>query len=358
MPEKKSKLDKTPKIDSLRYAEYYNLQNKFDDLYARSKNGEEFTKLMDLILERENILLAYRNLKINRDSYSPGIDKLTINDIGKLSPEEVVNRVKDLFIGKKKIGYLPKPIRKRQLFKHDGSTRPLGTSCIWDKLIQQCIKQILEPICEAKFSNNSYGFRPGRSVEHTIARMYQLLQRSNLHYVVEVNIKSFFDEVNHVKLIHQLWALGIRDTSLIFRIKSILKTPIKMPNGEMTNPTKGIFQCGILSSLFANIVLNELDHWIEGQWQENPVIYKYAIGQHENGSPHKSVGYSAMKKRTNLKEMYIVRYMDDFRIFCRTRDQAKKTMFAVIQWLKERLRLEVISEKTRIVNTKKVSLNF
>lgn len=84
-----------------------------------------------------------------------------------------------------------------------------GIPCMWDRLIQQCIKQIMEPICEAKFSENSYGFRPLRSVEHAIQRIYQLMQRINLHYVVEFDIKGFFDNVDHSKLIKQIWSMGI-----------------------------------------------------------------------------------------------------------------------------------------------------
>ena len=84
----------------------------------------------------------------------------------------------------------------------------------------------MEPVCEAKFSNNSYGFRPNHSVENAIARSYQLLQHANLHYVIEFDIKGFFDNVNHAKLIRQIWAMGIHDKKLIFLIKRILKTPI------------------------------------------------------------------------------------------------------------------------------------
>lgn len=79
----------------------------------------------------------------------------------------------------------------------------------------------MEPVCEAKFSNNSYGFRPNHSVENAIARSYQLLQHANLHYVIEFDIKGFFDNVNHAKLIRQIWAMGIHDKKLIFLIKRI-----------------------------------------------------------------------------------------------------------------------------------------
>lgn len=123
----------------------------------------------------------------------------------------------------------------------------VAVPCIWDRLIQQCIKQVIEPICEAKFSDNSYGFRPNRSVEHAIQRTYTMLQRMNLHYVIEFDIKGFFDNVNHSKLVRQIWALGIHDKQLIFIIKRILKAPIKMPDGSTVIPDRGTPQgnlCG------------------------------------------------------------------------------------------------------------------
>ena len=107
----------------------------------------------------------------------------------------------------------------------------------------------MEPICEAKFSDNSYGFRPQRCVEHAIQATYRLAQRSKLHYVIEFDIKSFFDNVNHTKLIKQIWALGIRDKHLIWIIKQILRAPIKMPDGKLIHPDKGTPQGGIISPL-------------------------------------------------------------------------------------------------------------
>lgn len=338
-------------IDSLRHAEYYGLQQTYDDLYARSKNGEQFAALMDVILSRENILLAYRNIKANTGSNTPGTDRLTIKDIGCLSTEQVVGKVRQIVIGGK-MGYRPKPVRRKEIPKPNGSTRPLGIPCIWDRLIQQCIKQVLEPICEAKFSENSYGFRPGRSVEQAISKTYNLLQLSHLHYVIEFDIKGFFDNVCHTKLIRQIWAMGIRDKKLLYILKQILKAPIRMADGETEYPQKGTPQGGIISPLLANIVLNELDRWIESQWQEHPVTQKYAVMINKNGGENKGAGYHAMKK-TGLKEMFIVRYADDFRIFCRSKNAAEHTKIAVSQWLKHRLRLDVAEEKTRIVNVKR-----
>lgn len=349
MPIERKKIVST---EDLRHAEYYDMQSVFDDLYARSKAGEHFSDLLSIILSRNNILLAYRNIKSNTGSNTAGTDKLTIKDIGKLPVDEVVKKVQFIVTGSKH-GYRPKPVRRKDIPKpHDPTAlRPLGIPCIWDRLIQQCIKQVMEPICEAKFSENSFGFRPNRSVENAIARTYNLMQLSHLHYIIEFDIKGFFDNVNHSKLIKQIWAMGICDKSLIYVLRRILSAPIRMPDGETVIPTKGTPQGGIISPLLANIVLNELDHWIESQWQANPVTRKYYIGYAKNGSENLGHGYRAMRG-TKLKEMFIVRYADDFRIFCRTKGDADKTKIAVTQWLLERLKLEVSQEKTRIVNVR------
>ena len=349
MPEKKK--EKLLCVDDLRHAEYYHMQNTFDDLYARSLANETFTDLMDIILSRENILLAYRNIKSNHGSRTPGTDKLDIRDIGRLQPDEVVDKVRYIIAGTPH-GYRPKPVRRKDIPKPNGTTRPLGIPCIWDRLIQQCIKQVMEPICEAKFSDNSYGFRPQRSVEHAIQSTYRLIQRCHLHYIVEFDIKGFFDNVNHAKLIRQIWAMGIHDTHLIYIVRKILTAPIKMPDEKMEYPTKGTPQGGIISPLLANIVLNELDHWVDSQWQKHPVTRKYSTRKNQSGGLNFGNGYTAMKL-TNLKEMRIVRYADDFRIFCRTKTDAEKAMIAITQWLQERLKLEVSPEKTRVVNVKR-----
>ena len=347
------KKSKTLCVDDLRHAEYYGMQGTFDELYQKSQNGEVFENLMDLILSRDNILLAYRNIKANKGSYTAGTDKKNITDIGSRTPDDVVKRVRFIVTGSEH-GYRPKPVRRKDIPKPNGKTRPLGIPCIWDRLIQQCIKQIMEPICEAKFSNNSYGFRPNRSVEHAINRTYTMLQMMNLHYVIEFDIKGFFDNVNHSKLIRQIWSLGIHDKTLIFIIKRILTAPIKMPDNTTVLSNKGTPQGGIISPLLANIVLNELDWWIASQWEENPIAISRGreriIGKTKVFD--KSHGYRIMKN-TEMKEMHIIRYADDFRIFCRTKEDAVRTKEAVTAWIEERLKLEVSPEKTRIVNTRK-----
>jgi group II intron reverse transcriptase/maturase len=323
--------------------------NIYSELYERAKRGDTFKNLMQIVTSRENILRAYRNIKNNTGSTTAGTDKLTINDIKNLTVDEVVGKVRYALNGTKH-GYRPKPIRRKYIPKPNGDLRPLGIPCIWDRLIQQCFKQVLEPICEAKFSKHSYGFRPNKSTQNAIADVTLRMNLGHLYFVIEFDIKKFFDNVKHSKLIRQMWTLGIRDKQLLYNIRQILKTPIK-GKGQLIYPEKGTPQGGIISPLLANIVLNELDHWIENNWEENPIIKKY------KDKEDKGHAYRAMRK-TKLKEMYIVRYADDFRIFCRTKTAAEKTRIAVTQWLQERLKLEVLPEKTRVVNIKKKYSEF
>lgn len=344
-------------IDNLRHNEYYDMQDIFDELYKKSKENSEFPKLMDIILSENNILLAYRNVKTNGGSITPGTDKRNIKDIAKMQPNEVVKMVRYIVRGSKH-GYRPKTVRRKEIPKPNGTMRPLGIPCIWDRLIQQCIKQVMEPICEAKFSDNSYGFRPNRSVEHAIARTYRMLQMSNLHYVIEFDIKGFFDNVDHSKLIRQIWALGIHDKELIYVIRNILQAPIKLPDGKIVKPDKGTLQGGILSPLLANIVLNELDHWVESQFQYSKVTDNYSQRPQKNGTVDRCHGYRAIRETTKLKELWIVRYADDFRIFCRNKQDTEKSKIAIEKWIKDRLKLDVSQEKTRIVNVRKKNMEF
>jgi len=343
------KKQKPKKVNKLRHAEYYDMQDTFDGLFAKAKQDETFDRLMDLIFSRDNILLAYRNIKRNDGSVTPGTDGLTMKDVEKYTPDELVQKIRNITKN-----YSPRAVRRKEIPKSSdpSKTRPLGIPCIWDRLAQQCILQVLEPICEAKFSENSYGFRPNRSCEHAVAAAYRLMQLSHMQFVVEFDIAGFFDNVDHSKLIKQIWALGIRDKSLIYIINRMLKAPIRLEDGTTIIPEKGTPQGGIISPLLANIVLNELDWWVDSQWQENPVVYRYKLTTNANGSVNKGNGYSPMRK-TRLKEMYIVRYADDFRIFCINEDSAARIMTAVTDWLKERLRLDISPEKTKVVNLTK-----
>ena len=248
---------KALKKSKLRHAEYYDFQEIQDKLYAESMDGKVFTKLVEIITLPENIKLAYRNIKKNKGSKTAGTDGKTIQHLEKLSEEKLVALVQRKFSW-----YVPQSVRRVEIPKDNGKTRPLGIPTIMDRLVQQCVLQVLEPICEAKFHERSNGFRPNRSAENALAQCYRMIQRQHLHFVVDIDINGFFDNVNHAKLIRQIWAMGIRDKTLLCMIKGMLKAPIVMPNGETVSPQKGTPQGGILSPLLSNIVLNELDWWV------------------------------------------------------------------------------------------------
>lgn len=190
------------KKKKLRHLEYYNLQECFGKLYEKSRQGEIFTDLMELISSEENIRLAYRNIKRNKCSHTAGTDGKTIRDIEKLSAEKYIE-----LIQRKLKWYQPKPVRRKEIEKTSGGIKPLGITTITDRFVQQCILQILKPICEAKFHERSNGFKPERSAEHALAQCYRMIQVQHLHYVVDVDIKGFFDNVNHTKLIRQIWTM-------------------------------------------------------------------------------------------------------------------------------------------------------
>ena len=331
----------------LRHLEYYDLQRTFDELYEKSQKGHKFSNLFEIIASDENIKLAYRNIKRNKGSKTAGVDGLTIKNVKKLSEEKFLEIIK-----KKLAWYSPKAVKRVEIPKPDGRKRPLGIPTIMDRIVQQCILQVLEPICEAKFHERSNGFRLNRLAEHAIAQCYKMIQQQNLHFAVDIDIKGFFDNVDHAKLIKQMWNMGICDKKLLCIVKEMLKAPIVLPIGEKIYPTKGTPQGGILSPLLSNIVLNELDWWIASQWEDIPTRTKYKCFTHKNGSLNKSATYVQIRK-TNLKEMFIVRYADDFKIFCRKRSDAIKIFEAVKMCLKERLNLEVSEEKSKIVNLKK-----
>lgn len=153
------------KVSKIRYTEYYGLQNVFDGLYADSLRGKTFQNLMGFITSEENIKLAYRTIKGNKGSGTPGVDKRTMKDLATLREDEYVRLIQKQFSW-----YTPRPVKRVEIPKPNGKTRPLGIPTIVDRVVQQCILQVMEPICKAKFHEQSNGFRPNRSTEHAIAQ--------------------------------------------------------------------------------------------------------------------------------------------------------------------------------------------
>lgn len=337
----------------LRHAEYYGMTETFDALYAQSKDNQPFKNLMSIITTDANILLAYRNIKRNNGSATAGVDGVTITDIEKLSTDEFIKMVKKRFHH-----YQPRRVKRVDIPKPNGKTRPLGIPSMWDRIAQQCILQVLEPICEAKFYKYSFGFRPTKSAENAISTAASRINNNRMQYVVDIDIKGFFDEVKHTKLMRQIWTMGIQDKQLLVILRKMLKAPIVLTNGEVTYPTKGTPQGGILSPLLANINLNEFDWWIANQWESKKC---HSINDYLNkktGLYSHQYRYRKLRETSTLKEMYIVRYADDFKIFTTSRANANKIFMASKLWLEERLGLTISEEKSQITNLKKKSSEF
>lgn len=316
------------------------MQETFDWLYQRSKeNRMKGIDLYKIILADNNILLAYRTIKSNTGAKTAGIDELTIEAFKNSTTEELIRKVRS-----KLHDYHPQAIRRIEIPKANGKKRPLGIPTMMDRLIQQMFKQVLEPICEAKFYSHNYGFRPNRSVHHAIARCSHLINKANYHYVVDVDIQSFFDKINHAKLTSQLYSIGIKDKRILAIIGKMLKSPVR----QVGIPISGSVQGSILSPLLSNVVLNDLDNWISSQWEKFP-------SKHQYSKPDKK-HYALRKSR--LKEMYIVRYADDFKVFTKDYKQAWKIFHAIKGYLENHLKLNISPEKSKVTNLRKRSSEF
>lgn len=264
------------KIGQLRNNEYYCMQEKLDWLNKRSKDCYVFHDLMKHINEDHNIRLAYRNIKNNSGSKAKGLSGKNMDFISNLKLKKYLRIVKQQLEN-----YTPSTIKRVGIPKANGKVRYLGIKEPIDKIVEQAIYQILNPIITPKFHNNSNGFIESRSCSRAISQMTNAILKERLSYVVDIDIKGFFDNIDHGKLLKQLWQLGIQDKNLLSIIPKMLKAKVK----GVGIPDKGTPQGGILSPLLANVVLNELDWWLDS------------------------------KKNKGIR---FVRYADDFKILCPT----------------------------------------
>lgn len=304
------------KIVQLRNNEYYCMQEEFDVLNKRSKNNYVFRDLMKYIKENNNIRLAYRNIKNNSGSKASGLSGKNMDFISNMKLGRYLRKVKGQLEN-----YTPSMIKRVGIPKSNGKIRYLGIKEPLDKIVEQTIYQVLSPILIAKFHNNSNGFIEGRSCSRAISQMKNYIIKENLYYVVDIDIKGFFDNIDHGKLLKQLWSHGIQDKNLLSIISKMLKAKVK----GVGISDKGTPQGGILSPLLANVVLNELDWWLDS------------------------------KKNKGIR---FVRYADDFKILCPTYQIASDMLDKTTKWLRNRLKLEVSEEKTKIVNLKKTNSYF
>jgi group II intron reverse transcriptase/maturase len=187
----------------------------------------------------------------------------------------------------------PIPIRRVHIPKPGKQeTRPLGIPAILDRVIQECVRIVIEPILEAQFFNHSYGFRPYRDAHMALERATEIVHQTGYNWIIEGDIKSFFDTIQHTTLIKQLWHMGIRDKRVLMIIKQMLKAGIM--NEVEVNP-EGTQQGGIISPLLANAYLNVFDNYIAKAWEEKKTRHEYA---------HRNSRIRAQRNRGNLKPAY------------------------------------------------------
>jgi len=218
----------------------------------RSGNGDE--KLLELVVESSNVEAALRRVKKNKGS--PGIDGMKVDELAAYVAKHWSRIREDLLTGR----YQPQPVRRHAIPKKGGGVRELGIPTALDRLIQQCVLQVLQPRLDPSFSQHSYGFRPGRSA-HDAVRAAQRYIQEGRRWVVDVDLEAFFDRVNHDVLMSRL-AKRIADRRVLGLIRRYLNAGI-MAFGVVVDRREGTPQGGPLSPLLANVLLDEVDKELE-----------------------------------------------------------------------------------------------
>lgn len=324
------------------------LRTVIDKLYAETKraieNGDlpRFKGLLEIMSAEATILKAIHKIKANKGSSTPGSDGETMrenfleNDYG-----EIIARIRDGMLN-----YRPLPVR-RVLIPKPGKTekRPLGIPAIIDRIIQECVRMVIEPILEAQFFRHSYGFRPMRDAHMAIGKLTTTIHRTGHHWIIEGDISKFFDNVNHSILLRKLWHMGIRDRRVLMVIKGMLKAGIM---AELKVNPLGTPQGGIISPLLANAYLDTFDQWVTREWENKKLRTSYSDISNQR---------KAMRK-TNLKPAYLIRYADDWVLITDTRSNAEKWKRRIAKFLDTKLKLKLSVEKTLITNVRKKSIHF
>ncbi len=259
--------------------------------------------MIEQILTRKNLLQAMRQVRKNHDS--AGVDHVPVTKLSELmsiDKEELTTKVRS---GK----YLPQPILGVEIPKGNGKTRLLGIPTATDRLLQQAVLQVINARFEFEFSESSYGFRPGRNAGQAVLKAQGYINEG-FQYIVDIDLKTFFDEVDHSYLLQLLYRkIKCRETLRL--IRKWLRSPIQI-NGRLVKRRKGVPQGSPLSPLLSNIMLNELDRELEKQ------------------------------------ELRFVRYADDFSIYLKTKASARKAGNDTYRFLKRKLKLPINREKSGI----------
>ena len=259
--------------------------------------------LMGAILSQSNIKQAYKQVKKNKGV--AGIDQMSVGEFAAWYAENGETLLSKLYKGT----YQPQVVKQVEIPKPNGGKRKLGIPTVTDRIIQQAIAQVLSPIYERKFSDHSYGFRPNRSAHQALKKGSDYVAEGR-YYVVDMDLRTFFDVVNHDRLLYRL-SLTIGDKTLLGLIRKYLQSGI-MIDGLVSQRTEGTPQGSPLSPLLSNIVLDELDKELEKRG-------------------HK-----------------FVRYADDFNIYVRSQAAGERVMESVSRFIESKLKLIVNKEKSQV----------
>lgn len=284
-----------------------------ETLEQSSVRGGKWHSLIDKVYKRENLLSAYREVAANKGA--PGVDHITVEDFGASLIRDVSKLEKQLRDGT----YLPQAIKRVHIPKLGSKeTRPLGIPTVRDRVVQNALRHVLEPILERQFAEHSYGFRPKRGCKDALRRVDGLV-KAGYKYTVDVDLKSYFDTIPHDLLIKELRKY-VADNQVIGLVEKFLQAEI-VDEKDRWVPQTGAPQGAIISPLLSNLYLNDLDHVMAGQ------------------------GYQ------------MTRYADDLVIQCRTREEAESALALVSDWVTER-GLLLHPTKTKIVHVDEEGFEF
>jgi group II intron reverse transcriptase/maturase len=330
---------------NVRFSNESEMKQTLDFLYANSKQNKAFTGLLEAMVSETTIITAIHNIKSNKGSKTHGVDKVKMDKYLQMPKEEVISIIQNAMKH-----YRPKPARRVYIKKSNGKDRPLGIPTILDRIIQECVRIIIEPICEAKFYPSSYGFRPYRAQKHAVREVVNIINASVRSkdqpvWALEGDIKGCFDNINHRLLLQKLWKMGIHDKRVLKIISQMLKAGY-IEYGMLQNDGKGTPQGGILSPLLSNVYLNDFD-WYMGRQYFNP-------------KPHCK---HLCNTRRRLKWMgttpkYNIRFADDWVILTSTQKEAMRLKRSLTRYFKYRLKLELSQEKTQISDMRTDGIHF
>lgn len=302
-------------------------------LAHRSIQGRTFSRLYNLMSTKRLIEVALDKVLLNTGAKTAGVDGITKYEL--TTTEARKQLVDELWRELSTKTYTPAPVRRVYIPKPNGGQRPLGIPTIRDRVVQEMLRTILEPIYEAKFYRHSYGFRPYRSTFHAAVRIKDLIGRRGYRYAIEGDIRKCFDRIHHVTLVRIL-RRTIKDERIIRLIKAMLKAGM-MEDGTWHVTDEGAPQGGIVSPLLSNVYLNELDQFIAARWDVLTDAEKNRQRRSKTEVPH-----------------YIVRYADDFVVMVHgTRADALRIKGEVADFLRDELHLELSEEKTFVTHVER-----